>query len=198
MQITIIDNYDSFTYNLVHYFEMNEVIVTVMKNDEVDFEKLDMSDAIVLSPGPGLPAEAGDLMKVISMYHGKKTLFGVCLGMQAIGLFYGEQLVNQKVVKHGLQESIFKTSDSCLFNNISFPTKVGLYHSWCVQLVSSSKLKSTSISENNILMSFEDVLNKVYGVQFHPESIMTEEGRKIIANFLEVVRENLDSKKELI
>jgi anthranilate synthase/aminodeoxychorismate synthase-like glutamine amidotransferase len=190
MNITLIDNYDSFTYNLVHYFEMNGVNVDVMFNDKIDYSIVEKSDAIVLSPGPGLPDQAGELLQVIKRYKTKIPILGICLGMQAIALVYEEKIENQKFVKHGVQEQIFQLKESSLFNNIVLPTQVGLYHSWHVVLKEESKLVPTSISEHNILMSLENVKDRVYGLQFHPESIMTVQGKKMIQNFLELIHEN--------
>jgi anthranilate synthase/aminodeoxychorismate synthase-like glutamine amidotransferase len=190
MNITLIDNYDSFTYNLVHYFEMNGVNVDVMFNDKIDYSIVEKSDAIVLSPGPGLPDQAGELLQVIKRYKTKIPILGICLGMQAIALVYEEKIENQKFVKHGVQEQIFQLKESSLFNNIVLPTQVGLYHSWHVVLKEESKLVPTSISEHNILMSLENVKDRVYGLQFHPESIMTVQGKKMIQNFLAVVNLN--------
>jgi anthranilate synthase/aminodeoxychorismate synthase-like glutamine amidotransferase len=190
MNITLVDNYDSFTYNLVHYFEMNEVNVVVMLNDMIDYAILEKSDAIILSPGPGLPEQAGELLKVIKRFKTKIPILGICLGMQAIAQVYEEKIENQKFVKHGVQEQIFQLKESRLFANIEFPTQVGLYHSWHVILKEDSYLVPTSISENNILMSLENVKDKVYGLQFHPESIMTVQGKKMIQNFLAVVNLN--------
>jgi anthranilate synthase component 2 len=190
MHLLIVDNYDSFTYNLVHYFEEQGCEVDVFKNDELNFSVISNYDGIVLSPGPGLPAESGKLMEVIVKFYDLKPILGVCLGMQALGLFFGGQLVNQKKVKHGKQEWINIQQSSKLLNQIESPFQVGLYHSWELQLSENGRLKPIAFSENNVLMVIEHSDFPIYGVQFHPESILTPNGKKIISNFLSVVREN--------
>jgi len=188
MHLLIVDNYDSFTYNLVHYFEEVDCIVDVLKNDAIDLETISKYDAIVLSPGPGLPEESGKLMEVISKFYLIKPIFGVCLGMQAIGTFFGGKLVNQKKVKHGKQELVSTSHPSSLLNSIQSPFHVGLYHSWEVQLAESSVLIPVAFSENDVLMVVQHSYLPIYGVQFHPESILTPCGKKIIANFLETIK----------
>jgi anthranilate synthase component 2 len=184
MHITLIDNYDSFTYNLVHYLEEFDVELSVMKNDAVDWRILDFTDAIVLSPGPGLPHESNDLLLVIKNYHLKKPILGVCLGMQALAVYFGESLENQHEVKHGVSEVINVLNPGVLFEGIERKTVVGLYHSWKIILRENSLFISTSTSENDVLMSFEHSSLPLFGVQFHPESIMTLHGKKIIQNFV--------------
>jgi len=187
MHITLIDNYDSFTYNLVHYLEELEVDLTVMKNDAIDWDVLKKTNAIVLSPGPGLPIESNDLMSVIDQFYLLKPIFGVCLGMQALAVFFGATLENQKEVKHGLSEKISITYPGVIFKGVNTDTPVGLYHSWKINLGSDSSLIETSFSENRVLMSMEHKTLPIYGVQFHPESIMTKEGKKMIQNFLKSI-----------
>jgi anthranilate synthase component 2 len=188
MHLLIVDNYDSFTYNLVHYFEELDCFVDVIKNDELDFKTISKYDAIVLSPGPGLPEESGKLMEVISEFYLLKPILGVCLGMQAIGTFFGGKLVNQKKVKHGKQELVSIIHPSPILNSIESPFKVGLYHSWEVQLAESCALISVAFSENDVLMVVQHSCLPIYGVQFHPESILTPNGKKIISNFLDCVK----------
>ena len=187
MHLLIVDNYDSFTYNLVHYFEEVDCIVDVIKNDELDLETISEYDAIVLSPGPGLPEESGKLMEIISKFYLIKPIFGVCLGMQAIGVFFGGKLVNQEKVKHGKQELVSIIHSSSILNSIESPFQVGLYHSWEVQLSESSALIPVAFSENDVLMVVQHSSLPIYGVQFHPESILTPCGKKIIANFLDTI-----------
>jgi anthranilate synthase component 2 len=184
MRIFILDNYDSFTYNLVHYFEDLNCEVTVVRNDEVDVFSLSAYDAIILSPGPGLPKEAGVLMDVIRIYSQVKPILGVCLGMQAIALHFGDCIENQKNVKHGVQESCDKVVPCALLNDIPSKFLVGLYHSWEVKLSSDSHLIPTSYSENRVLMSLRHRKLPIYGVQFHPESILTPEGKLMLKNFI--------------
>ncbi len=187
MRITLIDNYDSFTYNLVHYLEENNVDVLVMKNDEINWDVLDKTDGIILSPGPGLPNESGDLMKVIQKYHSNKPILGVCLGMQALATFFGDSLENQEEVKHGVTEKIHVKSYSPIYYEIESPTEVGLYHSWKIILQEKSPFFATALSENEVLMSFQHNTLPLFGVQFHPESIMTKEGKKMLQNFIAVI-----------
>jgi anthranilate synthase component 2 len=184
MRIFILDNYDSFTYNLVHYFEELDCEVTVARNDEVDILSLSNYDALVLSPGPGLPDKAGCLMEVISTYAKTKPILGVCLGMQAIALYFGDRLENQKKVKHGIQEFCDKIAPCTLLNDVPSKFSVGLYHSWEVKLSNVSPLIPTTHSENGVLMSLRHKELPIYGVQFHPESILTPEGKLMLHNFI--------------
>ena len=184
MRIFVLDNYDSFTYNLVHYLEDLDCDVTVSRNDEVEIDSLSHYDALVLSPGPGLPNEAGLLMEVIEKYVSVKPILGVCLGMQAIALYFGEGLENQKQVKHGIQENAVITFHSDLFEGVDRVFKVGLYHSWEVKLKKDSILIPTCFTENNVLMSYQHQTLPIFGVQFHPESILTDFGKKILRNFI--------------
>jgi len=183
-KILLIDNYDSFTFNLVHYIEQLDREVVVVRNDEVDFEKVGEFDKIVLSPGPGLPSESGKMPELIARFSDKKPILGICLGMQALAEFFGGKLYNQKEVKHGVSERI-TIKPSRLYKGIDGEIKVGLYHSWAVDLSTAEDLVATAFSENNVLMSFDHERFPVAGVQYHPESVMTENGLLIIRNFLE-------------
>ena len=185
MKVFILDNYDSFTYNLSHYVESLDVEVCVKLNDQFELSEIEAFDKIILSPGPGLPKDAGKLMAVIQQYHSTKQILGVCLGMQAIGAFFGEKLINLETVKHGVQEKINVLSHSPIFNSISSPLLVGLYHSWAIQPFENNiNLEITSKSEADVTMSIQHKKLPIYGVQFHPESILTPEGKKIIQNFI--------------
>ncbi|MGV6862687.1 MAG: anthranilate synthase component II [Putridiphycobacter sp.] len=191
MRILLIDNYDSFTYNIVHYLRKNGAEVEVFFNNEIPFEKMDSFDRVVLSPGPGLPIDSGDLMLFIEKFHNKIPMLGVCLGFQALLEFFGGTLLNQKVVKHGVKESCFFDNASRMFNGTPEKFNVGLYHSWCANEEDFPKeLTITSRSEHNVIMAFEHVNYPVYGVQFHPESILTENGMLIINNFLKIKPKN--------
>jgi len=183
-RILLVDNYDSFTYNLVHYLEALDCAVTVCYNDAIPSEITASYDAIVLSPGPGLPEESGDLMGFIKTYLGKIPMLGVCLGMQAIALELGGSIYNQKRVKHGLQEQISVTQ-SCLFKRSEDDFDVGLYHSWAVN--ASDNYRVVGRSKAGIIMAIENVEQRCFGVQFHPESIMTPKGREVLQNFLETI-----------
>lgn len=183
MKILLIDNYDSFTFNLVHYFEKLSCDVTVCRNDEWT-QSIGEFDKIVLSPGPGLPKEAGKLFEIIDFYHQAKPILGICLGMQAITEFFGGEIYNQTKVKHGVQEKIF-VDESMLFNDLEKEQFVGLYHSWACDISRTNQLKATSFSKTKVLMSIEHFQLPVVGVQFHPESILTENGLVILRNFIE-------------
>lgn len=180
-RILLLDNFDSFTYNLHHYLDQLNVRVDVFRNDAV-LPSLDLYDKIVLSPGPGLPENAGVMMDLIKIVNGKKPILGVCLGMQAIAVELGGELYNQKQVKHGVDERII-CERSVLYNGLAKEIQVGLYHSWAVKK-GKGDFRITAISQDDIVMSIENEARKLYGVQYHPESIMTPEGLKILANFL--------------
>ena len=186
MKIAVIDNYDSFTFNLVHYLEKNNALVTVFRNDELEIDELLDYDKILLSPGPGLPNEAGILLKIIETYHKTKPILGICLGHQAIAEFFGAKLENQKSVTHGEADEIFKTDENeDLFEDISNPITVGRYHSW---IVSNDNfpydLEITSVNNDNQIMSLRHKNYDIKGIQFHPESILTPNGETIIKNWL--------------
>ncbi len=185
-KIVIIDNYDSFTYNLVHYFEAINCEVTVYRNDEFELDELQNFDKIVLSPGPGLPSEAGLLMQVIATYFKSKSILGICLGQQAIGEFFGGKLRQLSTVKHGVNSTI-KTlvSDEILFKNLPENLVVGRYHSWAVNPDDfPTELEITSIDKNGMIMSLKHKTYDVHAVQYHPESILTPNGKQILENFL--------------
>lgn len=185
MKILLIDNFDSFTYNIVHYLEGLDAEVDVVANNEIPFDLVDTYDKIVLSPGPGLPNKAGDLTKLIEQYFDKKPILGVCLGFQALVEFFNGTIYNQEHVKHGVTENCFFDSKSKLFDKMPKEYKIGLYHSWAADKKTFPKeLTITAKSEFDIIMAFEHTKLPICGVQFHPESIMTENGRQIISNFL--------------
>ena len=184
MKVLLIDNFDSFTFNLFHYLEAEGAEVTVLRNDEIEMESVPKFDKIVFSPGPGLPAQAGKMMEVIGNFHTLIPMLGVCLGMQALGEFFGGSLYNLSEVKHGKSERCELITESKLFAKIPTSFQVGLYHSWAVDIDHASSLKALAYSENQVLMSFEHVVFPLFGVQFHPESILTEHGKQLIRNFL--------------
>lgn len=178
----IVDFYDSFTYNLAHYFEKLDSMVTVIRNDELDLSTILNYDKLVLSPGPGLPKEKENLFEILEHFRGKIPILGICLGMQAIGEFMGGNLQNQSIVKHGIAESITVSNSNYLFKNLPEVIQVGLYHSW--EIVDIAAENTSSVSQNNVIMSIEFPELKLYGVQFHPESILTENGLQLLRNFL--------------
>jgi anthranilate synthase component 2 len=186
-KILVLDNYDSFTYNLVHYIEANgNYEVDVFRNDEISLEEVDKYDTIVLSPGPGLPSEAGILKELIKQYAPTKKILGVCLGMQAIGEVFGGELENLDNVYHGVATDLSVTDTSDLiYKNLPQNFKVGRYHSWVISKNNfPSELNITAVEENNQIMSLKHKDYNLYGVQYHPESILTENGKAIINNFL--------------
>lgn len=184
MKIALIDFKDSFTFNIAHYIESEGVEVQVLQDEFLDVATLIDFDKIILSPGPGLPKEKKSMQLILEKYHAVKPILGICLGMQGIVEFFGGTIYNQEEVKHGVQTKIFKLDTSMLFKNLIFPFNVGLYHSWACDVNLSKELIPTSISEDKILMSIEHISLPIYAVQFHPESILSENGKEIVRNFL--------------
>jgi anthranilate synthase component 2 len=184
-KILVIDNYDSFTYNLVHYLEDLDCEVTVYRNDEFDIDEIAVFDKILLSPGPGIPDEAGLLKDVIRKYGPTKSIFGICLGQQAIGEVYGGTLSNLDKVYHGVATMV-KTvvDDELLFEGLGNEFEVGRYHSWVVDANLPDVLEATSFDENGQVMSLRHKTYDVRGVQFHPESVLTPNGKKILENWV--------------
>lgn len=183
-KVLLIDNYDSFTYNIFHYLEKIGVTITVCKNDEISWDLVEEHDKIVISPGPGLPKDAGKTMELIGRYINEKPMLGICLGMQAIAEYFGGTLYNQTQVKHGVREMI-TLKESRLYTNLPSNIYVGLYHSWAIDISNVTDLIPTAYSENNILMSMEHKSLPITAVQYHPESIMTDFGIDILKNFIE-------------
>ena len=185
MKIAVIDNYDSFTYNLVHYLEDLNANVTVFRNDEFELNELEKFDKILLSPGPGIPDEAGLLKDVIKKYATTKSIFGVCLGLQAIGEVFGGTLTNLEKVYHGVATKVTKTEDDFIFNNLPNEFEVGRYHSWVVSNENlPAELIVTSTDKNGQIMSMKHAHFDIRGVQYHPESVLTPFGKKILENWL--------------
>jgi len=186
-RIIIIDNYDSFTYNLAHLVRELGAVVKVVRNDQFAIEELETFDKIILSPGPGIPEEAGLLLDVIKAYAGKKPILGVCLGEQAIGQVFGGKLTNLKHVFHGVQTPVFlmKANDSYLFQGLPDVINVGRYHSWVVgQDGFPEQLVMTAVSNEGQIMALRHRTFDIQGIQFHPESILTPDGKIIISNWL--------------
>ncbi|MCH2224225.1 MAG: aminodeoxychorismate/anthranilate synthase component II [Crocinitomicaceae bacterium] len=182
-KITVIDNYDSFVFNLVRYIEELGCEVEVQRNDRIDFTSIQKSDGILLSPGPGIPSEAGQLFDVIEKYHQTKRILGVCLGHQAIAEYFGGSISNSNIAIHGKASDIIKREKSTLFNSLPDEFPVGRYHSWNVDKIPSN-FKLTASTKDNIVMAIEHKQLPIFGVQFHPESILTPQGRTIIQNFI--------------
>jgi len=193
MKILIFDNYDSFTYNLVHVVE--KIIhdkVDVFRNDKISLEKINDYDKIVLSPGPGLPSESGLLLPLINEYASSKSILGVCLGQQAIAGAFGGKLENLKKVYHGVATKIKinekrKLSENDIFKSLPTELEAGRYHSWIVSKKNfPDDLEITAEDENGYIMALRHKTFDVQGVQFHPESVLTPLGEKIIKNWLNV------------
>ena len=185
MKVLVIDNYDSFTYNLVHYLEDLNCEVTVKRNDKLTLEEVDAFQKIVLSPGPGIPDEAGLLKAIIKTYAPTKSILGVCLGQQAIGEVFGGTLVNLDEVYHGVATPIEITvDDETLFKNMDKTIEVGRYHSWVVNANLPEALEATSFDSNGQVMSLRHKFYDVKGVQYHPESVLTPNGKQILENWI--------------
>jgi len=183
-KILVIDNYDSFTYNLVHYLEDLNCEVIVKRNDQLTLEEVDAFDKIVLSPGPGIPDEAGLLKEIIATYAPHKSIFGVCLGQQAIAEVFGGTLINLDEVYHGIATKIKIIKNDVLFDDLNKEIEVGRYHSWVVNPELPDVLEVTSVDANGQIMSLRHKEFDVCAVQFHPESVLTPEGKKILENWL--------------
>ncbi|MEJ6792543.1 MAG: aminodeoxychorismate/anthranilate synthase component II [Lacinutrix sp.] len=185
MKVLVIDNYDSFTYNLVHYLEDLNCEVTVKRNDKLDIEEVNAFHKIVLSPGPGIPDEAGLLKAIIKKYAATKSILGVCLGQQAIAEVFGGKLINLDTVFHGVATHVNITVDNeYLFNNMNKIIEVGRYHSWVVDTNLPEQLVATSLDENGQIMSLRHRIYDVRGVQYHPESVLTPKGKQILENWI--------------
>lgn len=187
MKILILDNYDSFTYNLVHLVrELGYDDVTVLRNDKINLADIEEYDKIILSPGPGIPSEAGCLLPLIKKYASRKSILGVCLGHQAIAEAFGGNLINLKDVFHGVSSSIYIDKSNYLFNNMKSPLEVGRYHSWVVDRDNlPDTIEILAEDSNGQIMALRHKEYDVQGVQFHPESVLTPEGGQILLNFLQ-------------
>ena len=186
MKIVIIDNYDSFTYNLSHLIKELGADVTVYRNDQFELPMLEKFDKIVLSPGPGIPSEAGLLLDVIKTYAGKKPFLGVCLGHQAIGEVFGAKLENLSDVFHGVATEGTQFGTDPIFNGLPERITMGRYHSWVVSKENfPSCLEITAESDEGQIMALRHREYDIHGIQFHPESVLTTEGRTMLKNWLE-------------
>ena len=186
MKILVFDNYDSFTYNLVQIIE--QIVgseVDVFRNDKITLEDIDNYDKIILSPGPGIPEEAGILLEVIKIYATTKSIFGVCLGQQAIAEAFGGSLINLSEIYHGVATEAIQINAHKIFDSLPETLEVGRYHSWAVNADDFPvELEITSVDKNGMIMSLRHKTYDVHAVQYHPESILTPDGRKILENFL--------------
>ena len=187
MKILLLDNYDSFTYNLAHYLrELTGEEIPVIRNDQITVEEVERYDAIVLSPGPGLPADAGIMHDLIRTYAPAKKILGVCLGMQAIGEVFGGTLLNLPEVFHGVAtKAEIRVKDEILFRGMPSTIEVGRYHSWVVDENSlPAELEITATDKTGRIMALRHRNFDVRGVQFHPESVLTPDGKQMIKNWL--------------
>lgn len=184
MKILVIDNYDSFVYNIVHIIkEVGIKDIDIVKNDKIDLSKIDQYDKILLSPGPGIPSEAGKLIEVIKQYATTKDILGVCLGHQALGEYFGMQLKRLKEPLHGIASPIYLQHHDYLFDNVQNYSSIGHYHSWVIDSPTSDLIITAKDQDGNI-MAFKHKSYNVRGVQFHPESVLTEEGKQMISNWI--------------
>ena len=185
MKIVIIDNYDSFTYNLSHLVKELGAAVDVVRNDQFELEDLEAYSKIILSPGPGIPSEAGLLLDVIKTYAGRKPILGVCLGHQAIGESFGGKLENLSDVFHGVATPCHIIVDDPIFSGIERNITIGRYHSWVVSNEGLPDcLEVTAVSDEGQIMALRHRELNVRGIQFHPESVLTPDGRKMLQNWL--------------
>ena len=182
-KILMLDNYDSFTYNLVHYLEDLDCEVVVKRNDQLELEEVEAFEEIVLSPGPGIPNEAGLLKPIIKTYAASKRIFGVCLGQQAIAEVFGGSLVNLEQVYHGVATTIAIAENDYIFKGLPDSIEVGRYHSWVVDKDLPDVLSATSFDENGQIMSLKHNAYDVRAVQFHPESVLTPHGKQLLKNW---------------
>ena len=183
-KVFVIDNYDSFTYNLVHYLEEMKCEVTVKRNDKFKLEEIENYPFLLLSPGPGIPDESGLLKEAIKRYSSTKKILGICLGQQAIGEVFGGKLINLDKVYHGVATPIKIINEDLLFNDIEQTIDVTRYHSWVVETPLPKELIATSVDNKGYLMSLRHKIYDVCGLQFHPESVLTSHGKKILSNWI--------------
>lgn len=186
MKIVIIDNYDSFTYNLAHAVRQLGAEVTVYRNDQFTVSQLESFDKILLSPGPGIPSEAGLLLQVIQAYAGRKSMLGVCLGHQAIGEVFGARLVNLPEVYHGVATEGTQFGNDPIFRGLPSHLMMGRYHSWVVDRAQFPDcLEVTAVSDDGCIMGLKHKHYDIHGIQFHPESVLTPDGMRILQNWVE-------------
>ena len=187
MKIVIIDNYDSFTYNLSHLVKELGADVTVLRNDQFELPQLQAFDKIILSPGPGIPSEAGLLLDVIRTYAGSKPMLGVCLGHQAVGEVFGGKLTNLSDVFHGVATEGTQLGNDPIFDGLPRRITMGRYHSWVVDNDGFPDcLEVTAVSDEGQIMALRHRQYNIHGIQFHPESVLTPDGRTIVSNWLKL------------
>jgi anthranilate synthase component 2 len=185
MKVLLVDNYDSFTYNLQHYLAQCGAQVEVRRNDALSLAEVALFERVVLSPGPGLPEAAGLTLPLIERYGKEKPILGVCLGCQALAQYAGGRLYNQQEVAHGIQRRMHRKGPSWLLDGLPAHLAVGLYHSWAVEAASlAAPWRCTAFRDTGALMALEHETLPLAGVQFHPESIMSEQGLRLLQNWL--------------
>ena len=183
-KVFVIDNYDSFTYNLVHCLEELDCEVTVKRNDQFELDELEDYPLLLLSPGPGIPDESGLLKAAIERYAPSKKILGICLGQQAIGEVFGASLINLDKVYHGIATPVKVIKEDVLFKDLPAVFDIGRYHSWVVATPLPEALIATSVDEEGQLMSLRHKTYDVCAVQYHPESVLTPHGKKILDNWI--------------
>jgi anthranilate synthase component 2 len=187
LRLLLVDFKDSFTFNLFHAFESLGAEVDVIEDGtEISAQQILQYDGVILSPGPGLPEETTSMFSVISMVKGKKPLLGVCLGMQGIAQYYHLSLYNMNTVKHGVCTNVNQVKPSPLLDGLPTTFQAGLYHSWAVKTENQLEFVVTAISEDQVTMAIQKLEDKVFGVQFHPESVLTPNGIKLLENFIKI------------
>ena len=185
MKVLVVDNYDSFVYNIVHLlYEIGVAEIDVVKNDQLDFSYIHQYDKIVLSPGPGIPKNAGMMPQLLSEFVSTKSIIGICLGHQAIAEHFGTDLINLSEPLHGVASEIKIVEEDYLFKNLPKHFKIGHYHSWVVSETISNDLEILAKDELGNIMAIKHKKYDVRGLQFHPESILTENGKTILTNWL--------------
>ncbi len=186
MHVLLVDFYDSFTYNIQHYLVNIGCEVDVIREDQLDVSRVYDYDCVVLSPGPGLPSEKKNIFSIITLCRNSLPIMGICLGMQAISEVLGGVLVNQNEVMHGRKVQVDVLKKGVLFNGLPEKINVGLYHSWKVEGLEEQFI--TAKSASGVIMAIESSDEYLFGVQFHPESILTEHGELVLANFIQFVK----------
>lgn len=191
MKILLVDNYDSFTYNLYHLLEKvcEDTIIDVRRNNQIDLGSIALYNAVVLSPGPGIPSEAGQMPALIEHFKFTKPLLGVCLGHQAIAESFGYKLKNLPCVFHGVSTRMkIIDPDDPLYKHLPHDFTVGRYHSWTVESLDDRELVATAYSDDGEIMSFRHTSLPLFGVQYHPESVLSDYGEEIISNWFSTLQ----------
>ena len=185
MKVLVIDNYDSFVYNLVHIIRnLGSYEIEIVKNDEVNNEQLESADKILLSPGPGIPKNAGRMPEIISKYHQTKSILGICLGHQALGEYFGFSLKNLPSPLHGISSELKPKSSNTIFHQMPESFQIGHYHSWVIEGKETDEIEILAYDDFGNIMAIQHKKYSVFGFQFHPESVLTEQGHILLNNWL--------------